>query len=135
MIVLNSLRPTEEQMKMFMEFPDDKPIKMVNLLKFKNIAEYKDKRETDLTGEEAYNIYSEEVINHLTKVGGKIIFWGKVKGLLLGEVEELWDQVAIAQYPNKTAMITMFTNEDYLVSEKHRSAGLEGQLNIITQDE
>ena len=47
MIVLNSLRPTEEQMKMFMEFPDDKPIKMVNLLKFKNKAEYKDKRETD----------------------------------------------------------------------------------------
>ncbi|RCL37658.1 MAG: DUF1330 domain-containing protein [SAR86 cluster bacterium] len=135
MIVLNSLRLTDEQMKMFMEFPDDKPIKMVNLLKFKNKAEYKDKRETALTGEEAYNIYSEEVGNHLAKVGGKIIFWGKVKGLLLGEVEELWDQVAIAEYPNKTAMITMFTNEDYLVSEKHRSAGLEGQLNIITQDE
>jgi uncharacterized protein (DUF1330 family) len=135
MIVLNSLRPTEEQMKMFMEFPDDKPIKMVNLLKFKNKAKYKDKRETDLTGEEAYNIYSEEVINHLAKVGGKIIFWGKVKGLLLGEVEKLWDQVAIVQYPNKTAMITMFTNEDYLVSEQHRSAGLKGQLNIITQDE
>ena len=135
MIVLNSLRLTDEQMKMFMEFPDDKPIKMVNLLKFKNKAEYKDKRETALTGEEAYNIYSEEVGNHLAKVGGKIIFLGKVKGLLLGEVEELWDQVAIAEYPNKTAMITMFTNEDYLVSEKHRSAGLEGQLNIITQDE
>ena len=55
--------------------------------------------------------------------------------LLLGEVEEMWDQVAIAQYPNKTAMITMFTNEDYLVSEQHRNAGLKGQLNIITQDE
>lgn len=135
MIVLNSLRLTDEQMKMFMEFPDDKPIKMVNLLKFKNKAEYNDKRETALTGEEAYNIYSKEVVNHLAKVGGKIIFLGKVKGLLLGEVEELWDQVAIAEYPNKTAMITMFTSEDYLVSEKHRSAGLEGQLNIITQDE
>lgn len=90
MIVLNSLRLTDEQMKMFMEFPDDKPIKMVNLLKFKNKAEYNDKRETALTGEEAYNIYSKEVVNHLAKVGGKIIFLGKVKGLLLGEVEELW---------------------------------------------
>jgi len=127
MIVLNSLRPTTEQMTMFLEFPDDKPIKMVNLLK--------DQRKTDLTGEEAYAIYSNEVINHLAKVGGKIIFSGKVKGLLLGEVKDLWDLVAIAQYPNKTAMIAMFTNEDYLVSEKHRSAGLEGQLNIITQDE
>ncbi len=135
MIVLNSLRPTAEQMTMFLEFPDDKPIKMVNLLKFKSKAEYEDQRKTDLTGEEAYAIYSNEVINHLAKVGGKIIFSGKVKGLLLGEVEDLWDLVAIAQYPNKTAMIAMFTNEDYLVSEKHRSAGLEGQLNIITQDE
>jgi len=135
MIVLNSLRPTTEQMTMFLEFPDDKPIKMVNLLKFKSKAEYEDQRKTDLTGEEAYAIYSNEVINHLAKVGGKIIFSGKVKGLLLGEVEDLWDLVAIAQYPNKTAMIAMFTNEDYLVSEKHRSAGLEGQLNIITQDE
>ena len=135
MIVFNSLRPTAEQMTMFLEFPDDKPIKMVNLLKFKSKAEYEDQRKTDLTGEEAYAIYSNEVINHLAKVGGKIIFSGKVKGLLLGEVEDLWDLVAIAQYPNKTAMIAMFTNEDYLVSEKHRSAGLEGQLNIITQDE
>ena len=135
MIVLNSLRPTTEQMTMFLEFPDDKPIKMVNLLKFKSKAEYDDQRKTDLTGEEAYAIYSNEVINHLAKVGGKIIFSGKVKGLLLGEVKDLWDLVAIAQYPNKTAMIAMFTNEDYLVSEKHRSAGLEGQLNIITQDE
>ena len=135
MIILNSLRPTTEQMTMFLEFPDDKPIKMVNLLKFKSKAEYEDQRKTDLTGEEAYAIYSNEVINHLAKVGGKIIFSGKVKGLLLGEVKDLWDLVAIAQYPNKTAMIAMFTNEDYLVSEKHRSAGLEGQLNIITQDE
>ena len=39
MIVTNQQRPSEEQMKMFMEFPDDAPIKMVNLLKFKIKAE------------------------------------------------------------------------------------------------
>jgi hypothetical protein len=27
----------------------------------------------------------------------------------------------------------MFTDSDYRESEKHRSAGLQGQLNIITQ--
>ena len=135
MIVTNSITPSEKQMKMFMDFPDDKPIRMVNLLKFKTIAQYEDHRECDLTGEEAYAIYSLEVLEHLAKVGGKVIFSGKVRGLLLGEVEELWDAVAIAEYPNRTAMITMFTNEDYLQSHLHRTAGLEGQLNIITQDE
>ena len=135
MIVTNSITPSEEQMKMFMDFPDDKPIRMVNLLKFKTLAQYEDHRECDLTGEEAYAIYSLEVLEHLAKVGGKVIFSGKVRGLLLGEVEELWDAVAIAEYPNRTAMITMFTNQDYLQSHLHRTAGLEGQLNIITQDE
>ena len=135
MIVTNSITPSEKQMKMFMDFPDDKPIRMVNLLKFKTIAQYEDHRECDLTGEEAYAIYSLEVLEHLAKVGGKVIFSGKVRGLLLGEVEELWDAVAIAEYPNRTAMITMFTNQDYLQSHLHRTAGLEGQLNIITQDE
>ncbi len=135
MIVTNSITPSEKQMKMFMDFPDDKPIRMVNLLKFKTLAQYEDHRECDLTGEEAYAIYSLEVLEHLAKVGGKVIFSGKVRGLLLGEVEELWDAVAIAEYPNRTAMITMFTNQDYLQSHLDRTAGLEGQLNIITQDE
>ena len=61
MIVTNSITPSEKQMKMFMDFPDDKPIRMVNLLKFKTIAQYEDQRECDLTGEEAYSIYSSEV--------------------------------------------------------------------------
>jgi Uncharacterized conserved protein len=135
MIVTNSITPSEKQMKMFMDFPDDKPIRMLNLLKFKTNAQYEDQRKCDLTGEEAYAIYSSEVLEHLAKVGGKVIFSGKVRGLLLGEVEELWDAVAIAEYPSRTAMITMFTNQDYLQSHLHRTAGLEGQLNIITQDE
>ena len=44
---------------------EDKPIFMVNLLKFKEKAKYPDKRETDLTGKEAYAIYGKEVVGHL----------------------------------------------------------------------
>ena len=43
---------------------------MVNLLKFKEKAEYEDGRESDLTGAEAYAIYGKEVVKHLKKVGG-----------------------------------------------------------------
>ena len=130
MIVTNSITPSEKQMKMFMDFPDDKPIRMVNLLKFKTIAQYEDQRECDLTGEEAYSIYSSEVLEHLAKVGGKVIFSGKVRGLLLGEVEELWDTTAIAMYPSRKAMLEMISSPDYQASAVHREAGLAGQLNI-----
>ena len=62
---------------------------MVNLLKFKDKASYEDGRETELTGAEAYAIYSRGVMKTLAKVGGKLVFSGEVSRLMLGEVEEL----------------------------------------------
>ena len=132
MEVKNSLMPNDQQMAGFLEEGKDQPIYMVNLLKFKDKAIYPDKRETDLTGEEAYAIYGQEVRKHLEKVGAKPIFSGKVSRLMLGEVEDLWDVVAIAMYPNRKAMLDMLSDPEYIKSAQHRVAGLEGQLNIET---
>ncbi len=132
MKVENKVMPNEKQMAEFLEEGHDEPIFMVNLLKFKEKAEYPDKRETDLSGKEAYDIYGKEVQGHLEKVGGKAIFGGDVSRLMLGEVEELWDQVAIAMYPNRKAMHQMIMDPDYIKSAQHRVAGLAGQLNIET---
>ena len=133
MKVENKLRPNAKQMAGFLLGDTKTIIHMVNLLKFKNKADYKDGRQTDLTGEEAYQIYGKEVQEHLQKVGGKMIFSGEVSRLVLGEVEELWDWVAIAEYPNKKAMRSMIMNKEYQKSEEHRSAGLAGQLNLETR--
>jgi len=132
MEVKNAVMPNEDQIQGFSEQRDDKPIYMVNLLKFKEKASYPDKRETNLTGEEAYAIYAEEVAEHLAKVGGKPVFGGEVERLMLGEVEDLWDKVAIAMYPSRKAMFQMINDPDYIISAQHRVAGLEGQLNIET---
>ena len=50
-------------------------------------------------------------------------------------VEDLWDQVAIAMYPSRKAMLEMISDPDYIISAQHRVAGLEGQLNIETSVE
>ncbi|SVA53450.1 uncharacterized protein METZ01_LOCUS106304 [marine metagenome] len=133
MKVENKLRPNAKQMAGFLLGDTKTTIHMVNLLKFKNKAEYKDGRQSDLTGQEAYQIYAKEVQGHLQKVGGKLIFSGEVSRLMLGEVEELWDWVAIAEYPSRKAMRSMIMDKDYRKSEEHRSAGLAGQLNIETR--
>ena len=132
MEVKNAVMPNDQQMAGFLEEGKDQPIYMVNLLKFKDKATYPDKRETDLTGEEAYAVYGQEVRKHLEKVGAKPIFSGKVSRLMLGEVEDLWDTVAIAMYPNRKAMLDMLSDPEYIKSAQHRVAGLEGQLNIET---
>ncbi len=135
MEVKNAVMPNETQLKEFNDQAEDQPIFMVNLLKFKQKAEYPDKRETNLTGEEAYAIYGQEVKEHLAKVGGKPIFGGNVERLMLGEVEDLWDTIAIAMYPSRKAMLEMIMDPDYIKSAQHRVAGLEGQLNIETSVE
>jgi uncharacterized protein (DUF1330 family) len=134
MEVKNSVIPNKDQMDEFLEGDIESPISMVNLLKFKEKAEYEDGRDTNLSGKEAYMIYGIEVQEHLKKVGGEIVFGGEISRLMLGEVEDLWDNVAVARYPSRTAMLEMMMNPDYQESEKHRSAGLLGQLNIETKE-
>ena len=134
MEVKNSVIPNKDQMDEFLEGDIESPISMVNLLKFKEKAEYEDGRDTNLSGKEAYMIYGIEVQEHLKKVGGEMVFGGEISRLMLGEVEGLWDNVAVARYPSRTAMLEMMMDPDYQESEKHRSAGLLGQLNIETKE-
>ena len=121
-----------EQIAAMLEPGPDGPVYMVNLLKFKDHAEYEDGRETDLTGREAYNLYGAAVVNIITDYGGEVFFAGDVTHLTLGQVEELWDEVAIAKYPNRAALVAMSSSEEWQAAAVHRTAGLAGQLNIET---
>ena len=122
MEVINRVSPSEEQMQGFMAPGHDDPIYMLNLLKFKEKAEYEDGRETDLTGAEAYAIYGAEVVEHLAKVGGAPMFSARVERLMLGEVEELWDTVQPSPCtPPGQAMLDMMSSPDYQASAVHRS--------------
>ena len=134
MKVENKITPNEEQINGFLQNPDLGPISMVNLLKYKKTARYEDGRDTNLSGEEAYGLYAAEVISYVEKYGGEFVFAGKVSRLMLGDVEDLWDAVAIAKYPSRKAMMDMTMDPEYQKIHVHRDAGLEGQLNIETID-
>jgi uncharacterized protein (DUF1330 family) len=133
MNVVNELYPSsQEQLNALMEAGPEGPIFMVNLLKFKERAACDDGRATDLSGREAYMIYGRAVGDLLPKFGGRAVFVGDVTFLALGRVEDLWDEVAIAMYPDRASMVRMSLSEDWRAIAVHRSAGLKGQLNIET---
>ena len=137
MKVENRVYPNREQMKRFFEEGnDDQPIYMINLLKFKEKAEYKDGRETSLSGREAYALYGEIIEKHLIEIGGELIFKSKVTRIAVGKVDELWDAVAIAKWPSKKVMgeNMMPSDPELLEGYQHREAGLAGQLNIESID-
>lgn len=132
MRVENAVFPGTEQITSFFGGPENGPFVMVNLLKFKETAEYADGSDADLSGARAYARYGKAVQACLAAVDGRQIYAGPVTGLMIGEVEELWDMVALVEYPSLAAMQKMMSSPEYRAIEVHRKAGLAGQLNIRT---
>ena len=132
MKVVNEVMPRPEQFQPFIE--TEGPVCMVNLLKFREHAKYEDGRETDLSGREAYMLYATEMRKLVEGDGGRFIFGSEVIGLLLGQVEELWDHIGIVEYPEAKSLAKISSSPQFQEIEKHRTAGLAGQLNITTRE-
>ena len=130
---INKISSTDETISELLKNDDGGPVCMINLLKFKEKAIYEDGRETSLTGPEAYQIYGEGVAKMIDTIGGKIVFSSVVSGLVVGEVEELWDAVAIAEYPSRQSFADMIASVQWSELAIHRTAGLAGQLNISSK--
>ena len=133
MKVENAVVPPMQQAMAFFGAPEDGPFVMVNLLKFKPKAEYEDGSDADLTGAEAYARYGVAVIKLVQALGGRMHYNGPVTGLMIGEMEELWDAVALVEYPSLASFRDMAMSPAMHAIEHHRKAGLAGQLNIKTK--
>ena len=132
MQVANAVYPEGSQAADFFSAAEQGPFVMVNLLKFKEKAEYADGSDKDLSGREAYERYGAGVARLISALGGRIRYSGRVTGLMIGQVEDLWDAVALAEYPSLQAFQAMALSPEYHAIEHHRLAGLAGQLNIRT---
>ena len=128
----NAVYPQADQIEAMQAEGPAGPIVMVNLLKFRVRAKYRDGRATTLSGRDAYMIYGAEVAKLVEKHGGKVLFAGDVTALPLGRADPLWDEVALALYPSRRALFEMSTSPEWVAIAVHREAGLEGQLNIET---
>lgn len=129
MNVENAVYPRGEQLGPLMAVKDG-PIVMVNLLKFRDKAQYRDGRATTLSGREAYNLYAEKMVPFVTARGGRIIFSSDVKSLVIGQVDDMWDVVALMEYPSSSAFAEIAMSPEVAGFGVHREAGLAGQLLI-----
>jgi uncharacterized protein (DUF1330 family) len=126
----NVLQPTGDQVRAFRDRQTGEPIAMLNLLKFRDKAVYEDGRDTDLTGRDAYRLYGKAFKEIMGPQGVTVLYSGEMRGTLIGQGDDLWDAVALIQYPSTQVMLDMLRNEEYQRAQQHRAAGLEGQLLI-----
>lgn len=129
----NAVYPPSQQFTEFFAIDEDGPFVMVNLLKFKDRAEYDGDTEGEMTGRQAYERYGAEVTKLVEAGGGRMVYTGYVSGIIVGQVEELWDAVALVEYPSHAAFQSMMLSPEWAAIEHHRTAGLAGQLNIRAQ--
>lgn len=115
-VELNRLGPTPEQVQQFLALPD-RPVVMVNLLKFKAGA-----------GAQEYGKYGQAMQTILKDIGAEVLFSGQCQATLIGGAE--WDAVALVRYPNPRALVEMSQSPAYREAHVHRAEGLEGQVNL-----
>ena len=130
MKVENAVYPTQERVAALMGDASGEPIVMLNLLKFRDRAEYADGRATRLSGREAYQLYAAAMQKVVERNGGKFLFGGQVKQMVIGEVEDVWDVCALVEYPSAAAFAKIATSPEVAEIGIHRAAGLAGQLLI-----
>ena len=61
-------------------------------------------------------------------------FISKIVRLEIGEAEQLWDRVILASYPSRKIMLDIMSSDRMREIAIHRTAGLEGLLNMKTKN-
>lgn len=133
MKVENAVYPGPDGIRALGQDASPTKIAMLNLLKFRDKAVYKDGRPDKVSGREAYMRYANAMTKIVEREGGKILFTGRIAGLVIGEVEGMWDVAAIMEYPSRAAFQRIVTLPEVAEISVHREAGLEGQLLIMTE--
>ncbi|MGB5076188.1 MAG: DUF1330 domain-containing protein [Sphingorhabdus sp.] len=119
--------PTRAAFDLFKSLPRDTPINMLNLLKFHDLARYPDSHPNagkGWSGEQAYAEYGKTSGPVFRRVGGHIIWRGKMEAMVIGPEMRHWDAAFIAFYPNSRAFLEMVTDSDYKLAVVNRQAAV-----------
>ena len=120
--------PDRSAFDYFKSLPRDKPIEMLNLVKLKDKASYPDGHEhagKGLSGAEAYTEYGKASGPIFDRVGGTIIWRGRMDAMVIGPADESWDACFIARYPNSGAFLEMVTDPQYQLAVINRQSAVE----------
>jgi uncharacterized protein (DUF1330 family) len=117
------IEPSSTQLEQFVSGPDDKPIEMLNLLRFKERADGVD-ADDGISGAEAYARYGAAIGGHLERVGAQVVWAGACNPALIGPDDPEWDMALVVRYPSRAAFLSMVQDPDYLAQARHRTAAL-----------
>jgi hypothetical protein len=111
------------------QIPDDEPMWALNLMYYRDRADYRDGRDSDLSGQEADDRYAP--LGPLATVGARLILVAPVVEQLAGD-DVSWDRIAIVRYPNRRAMLEMEALPEFQAAHVHKEAGMAATIVAAT---
>ncbi len=131
---MGSIEPTETKLAAMLGAEDDgKPLVMINLLRYRDRAAYKDgSGEEPCSGREAYLRYGTAAGPCIEKAGAEMVAGGAVQLVVIGPDSEEWDDFFLVRYPNKQAFIDMVSDPEYQAIAHHRTAALADSRLVAT---
>ena len=119
-----AIYPTPEQFQALQAGPPDRPVVMVNLLRFKPRADAPDE---GLSGEEAFRRYAGPMQDFVKSRGGRVLWTGRVDSQVIDTGGEGFHMIALVEYPSRAAFAAIATAPEVQEFAVHRTAGLESQ--------
>ncbi|MES1242742.1 MAG: DUF1330 domain-containing protein [Acidobacteriota bacterium] len=123
------LEPTQESGRNFMMRGIQGSVVMLNLLRFRDIADYSASPELapaePISGAAAYQLYVEHTLPFLKASGGELLFLGQGGPFLIGPPEERWDAAMLVRQNSVNDFIAFASDAEYLKGMGHRTAALE----------
>lgn len=116
------------------ELPKSVPVVMLNLLRFKDEAQYPPKYPNPAcSGAEAYQRYSDALAGYLVEAGGEVLSYGKALSPLIAPDGEDWDAMLLVRYPSADAFKGMMSAPGYHQATAHRTAALDDSRLIACE--
>ena len=132
------LEPTQESGRAFFMRGMTGPVVMLNLLRYRALADYSAAPQlapaTPVTGEAAYRLYMEHTMPYLERSGGRVLFFGRGGGFLVGPEGERWDAAMLVEQASTAAFLAFASNAEYLAGTGHRTAALEDSRLLPLQE-
>ncbi|MFT6473918.1 DUF1330 domain-containing protein [Qipengyuania profunda] len=119
--------PSPANFQAFKDLPRDEPIHMLNLLEYREQAEYPEGNEhagKGWSGRRAYEEYGKTSGPIFRRVGGTMVWRGAFQTMVTGPEAKRWHDGFIAQYPNSGAFFEMIKDPEYQQAVVNRTAAL-----------
>jgi uncharacterized protein (DUF1330 family) len=119
--------PDRENWEAFKSLPRDTPIHMLNLIRFRDVADYPEGHPhhgKDLTGTEAYAFYRTMFQDLVRDSGAAMVWEGSMECVVTGPTGE-WDEAFVMGYPSTHAFMAMLKDPVYVTEIlPHRTAAV-----------